>query len=214
LSAAKGFEKAGRFRIYASGPAGGEFDFADDSDPGESAPQMFWLASRFAEPVYSWYEQRVLETSTNPDPLDLIWYHADVRAPKPDAWPLTAIFSGVQAAFLRSGWDDPNAIFVALKAGDNKVQPNHRDLGSFVFDAGGIRWALDLGRSRLGLYNGIVIDDQNQDSRSEAVLSHPPAPPGAAPSQVVEADLSRVYPQKVKQFRRRVALVQGQQVVI
>jgi hypothetical protein len=210
LSAAKGFEKAGRFRIYASGPTGAEFDFADDTEPGESAPHMFWLARRFGEPVYSWYEQRVLETSTNPDPLDLIWYQTEARAPKPEAWPLTAVFSGVQAAFLRSGWDDPNAIFIALKAGDNKLQPNHRDLGSFVLDAGAVRWALDLGRSRLGLHNGIVLDDQNQDPRAEAVLSHPGSP--AAP--VVDADLSRVYPQKVKQYLRHVALVQGQQVVI
>ncbi len=211
LSSAKGLEKAGRFRIYATGPAGGAFEYADASDMNETAPYLFWMSRRFYEPVYAWYEAHLLESGPNPDPLDLIWYQTETRSLKQDSWPLNAVFSGIQAAFLRSAWEDPNAIFVGLKGGDNKTQPSRRDLGSFVLDAGGVRWALDLGRARLGLHNSIVIDDENQDSRAEAPVTHPVT---TAQWTTVEADLSKVYPQKVKQFHRRIGLFQGQQVVI
>ena len=46
---------------------------------------------------------------------------------------------------LRSDWDNPQALFVGFKAGDNKANHSHLDLGSFVFDAAGVRWAMDLG---------------------------------------------------------------------
>ena len=46
---------------------------------------------------------------------------------------------------MRSDWDDPQALFVGFKAGDNKANHSHLDLGSFVFDAAGARWAMDLG---------------------------------------------------------------------
>ena len=46
---------------------------------------------------------------------------------------------------MRSSWDDPNARFVGFKGGDNKVNHSHADLGTFVLDAMGYRWAMDLG---------------------------------------------------------------------
>ena len=46
---------------------------------------------------------------------------------------------------MRSAWDDPNAVSVDFKAGDNKANHSHLDLGSFIVDALGVRWACDLG---------------------------------------------------------------------
>jgi hypothetical protein len=145
LSAVKGFDKAGRFRVYFNGPAGKTFNYADAHEQIESAPGMFWLARRFAEPVYSWEQQRSLEAGANPEALDLVWFQPEARGPKQESWPLNAIFHGVQVAFLRTAWEDPNAIFVAVKGGDNKTNHGHLDLGSFVIDAGGTRFALDPG---------------------------------------------------------------------
>jgi hypothetical protein len=145
LSSARGFDRTGRFRIYFSGPSGKTFNYADAHDHTDPAPEMFWLAHRFAEPAYAWQEQRLLETGGNPNALDLIWFQPDARSPKQEGWPLNAIFHGVQTAFLWSAWDDPNALFVGVKGGDNKANHGHLDLGNFVLDGGGIRWALDLG---------------------------------------------------------------------
>ncbi|MGH7945950.1 MAG: hypothetical protein ACREH8_23950 [Opitutaceae bacterium] len=40
---------------------------------------------------------------------------------------------------------------VGFKAGRNTVNHAHLDLGTFTFDAGGVRWAGDLGRDDYNL---------------------------------------------------------------
>lgn len=48
-------------------------------------------------------------------------------------------------AVHRTSWTDPRAVFAGIKAGRAGENHGHMDAGSFVLDAGGIRWALDLG---------------------------------------------------------------------
>jgi hypothetical protein len=141
---------------------------------------------------------------------------------------LDAIFAGNQCAFLRSSWEDPNALFLAVKGGDNKAPHAHLDLGSFVLDAGGVRWALDLGpddppappggklrwaayRTRTEAHNTPLIDGENQDPRAEARMVRHDFAPDLAWLQI---DLSRAYPAKVKQMRRRIGIAQRQCVLI
>lgn len=72
-------------------------------------------------------------------------YRSEARTSQQAGWPLDALCKGVGVAFFRSAWDDANAIFVGVKAGDLKVGHSHLDLSGFVLDAGGRRRALDLG---------------------------------------------------------------------
>ncbi|MBZ5594655.1 MAG: heparinase II/III family protein [Acidobacteriia bacterium] len=229
LTAAKGFDRTGRFRVYFSGPSGKAFNYADAHDHVDPAAEMFWLAHRFMEPVYSWQEQRILEAGGTPDALDLIWFQPEGRSPKQDGWPLEAIFHGVQVTFLRSAWDDPDAIFVGVKGGDNKANHSHLDLGSFVLDGGGVRWALDAGaddynlpgyfgrqrwayyRMRTEAHNTVVIDNENQDPHAEAGITGHLFSPGLS---WVELDLTHAYARRLKQFHRKIGIVQGQQVFV
>ena len=229
LANTRGFDHAGHFRIYFSGPSGKSFNFADSHDRVEPAPEMFWLARRFTEPVYAWQEQRILEAGAAPDALDLIWFQPEGRSPKQEGWPLDAIFHGVQVAVLRSAWDDPNAIFLVVKGGDNKANHSHLDLGSFVLDGGGVRWALDAGpddynlpgyfgkqrwsyyRMRTEAHNTMLIDNENQDPRAEAAITSHLFSPDLS---WVELDLTRAYTHRLKQFHRKVGIVQGQQVFV
>lgn len=229
LSMAKGFEHTGRFRVYFSGPSGRTFNYADARDSMDPAPQMFWLARRFAEPVYSWHEHRFAEGPGRLEPLDLLWFEAEGRSPRQDGWPLGAVFHGVQTAFLRSAWDDASAIFLGVKGGDNTDGHAHLDLGSFVLDAGGVRWALDLGpddynlpgyfarqrwnyyRTRTESHNTLLIDGENQDTRAEAsIVSHSFQPE----LSYVEIDLSRSYPRRVTKLRRRIGIAQNAAILI
>ena len=52
---------------------------------------------------------------------------------------------------MRSDWLDPSAMFVGIKAGTNRVNHSHLDLGTFVLDALGQRWAVDLGGDNYNL---------------------------------------------------------------
>jgi hypothetical protein len=46
---------------------------------------------------------------------------------------------------MRTSWTDPGAIYLGFKGGSPSVNHGHMDVGSFVFEADGVRWAIDLG---------------------------------------------------------------------
>jgi hypothetical protein len=229
LAKLPGFDRAGHFRVYFSSPAGQTFNYADAGSGVESAEEMFWLARRFAQPVYAWQEQQILSGRNRPHALDLLWYQPAAQSPKQAGWPLDAYYEGVQVAFLRSAWDDPNAIFVGVKGGDNKANHSHLDLGSFVLDALGQRWAEDLGsdnynmpayfgnkrwtyfRLRTESHNTVLIDSENQDTKAAApIVQHD----FAAKTASVRIDLSKAYPGKTTRFDRTISLVDRSRVVI
>jgi hypothetical protein len=147
LSQMRAFDQTGLFPIYLAGPLGRTFNYADGGDHPFFAPQMFWLARQFKQPVCAWYERR----ATTPSALDLLWYDPAGTNPKAAGLPLDKYFRGAEVAVFRSDWENPQALFVAFKAGDNKVNHSHLDLGSFVFDAAGVRWAIDLGADNYNL---------------------------------------------------------------
>jgi hypothetical protein len=155
LSRIKGFSETGLFPIYLTGPLGRTFNYADGGDRSIHAPQLFWLARKFQQPVLPWFEMQVRP----PAPLDLLWsawlpgqndtkrhgLQMRILDPKAAGLPLDKYFRGAEVATLRSEWENPKALFVGFKAGDNKANHSHLDLGDFVFDALGARWAVDLG---------------------------------------------------------------------
>ncbi len=220
LSGFHGVDRAGRYRVYTISPANKTFGFADGGDDPGLAPEMFWLARHFNNPVYAWSEQKQLERSTHPDAYDLAWFQRDGKAPQPPSWPLDAVFHGVGVATFRSSWEDPNALFLAVKGGDNKAGHAHFDLGSFMLDAGGVRWASDfeqddagvLPGQRPGMYavrteshNTLLIDGENQDPRAEAHITRQEMTPEFS---WVQVDLSKAS-LKVKQWMRRIGLARG-----
>ncbi len=141
LSRAKGMDVTGLFPIYLTGPSGRSFNFADGGDHPVYGPVFFWMARRFGNPVYAWHERE----TPKPAPLDLLWYSRKALSPAGAGLPLDKWYRGVQVVSFRSAWGLGNAFFLAAKGGDNQANHAHLDLGSFVFEAGGVRWALDLG---------------------------------------------------------------------
>lgn len=145
LSAIDGFSEAGAFPIYVTGPLKRTFNFADGGASAIRAPHMFWLARRFDRPEYATYARRM----ASPHPLDVVW--EDAGRADAAGLPLDKYFRGAEVATFRSRWDDDKALFVALKGGDNKANHSNLDLGTFVLDALGKRWALDLGADNYNL---------------------------------------------------------------
>jgi hypothetical protein len=48
-------------------------------------------------------------------------------------------------ALMRTSWTDPDAIYLGFKGGSPSVNHGHMDVGSFIIEADGVRWAIDLG---------------------------------------------------------------------
>lgn len=136
-----GFREAGLFPIYLTGPLGRTFNYADGGDGAIRSPEMFWLARRFGLPVYAAYEQRL----ASPQALDLVWFRPESLPPETTPLPLDRYFRGAEVVTIRSDWDKRDAFFLGFKGGDNQANHSHLDLGTFVLDALGVRWAVDLG---------------------------------------------------------------------
>jgi hypothetical protein len=228
LSKMPGFSQTGMFRIHYVGPLGLTFNYADAPDRRTDADdQMFWMAREFNEPLYAWHAKKFLDTTKAPG---LWWY--DPRGEPPADLPRDAFFRGADVAFFRSAWDDPEAVFVGLKGGDNKANHSHLDLGTFVLDALGVRWAVDLGRDsyKLPLYfdtylgnrwkyyrlrteghNTLTLDNKNQKTRAKAPIIAFESNPDYA---FAVADLTAAYQPAVKSALRGVAMVDRSRVIV
>ena len=230
LSAFHGFDRAGRFKMYMSGPGGRVFNFGDSDDDIGLAPEMFWMARRFNLPAYAWSEQRALDRNPRPDAYDLLWFEPNTKQPAQAGMPLDAVFRSLNVACFRSAWGDADALYLAVKGGDNKDAHAHLDLGSFVLHAGGVRWAADLGpddldlpgylngprrwgyyRNRTEAHNTLLFDDSNQDPRAEARITRVES---AGELSWVQIDLARANPPKVRQWTRRIGMAQRQAVLV
>ena len=152
LSQQPGFLATADYHLHVTGPSGYYFNYSDCGRGGQGvAPAMFWFAARRREPYLvsaEWAKlERASETRTSrdrTDPLALLWLSPNSTRPSP---PTALSWTGrgtTPVAFHRSSWES-NATYIAIKGGSPSANHAHMDIGSFVMDAGGVRWADDLG---------------------------------------------------------------------
>ncbi|MBC8004522.1 MAG: heparinase II/III family protein [Verrucomicrobia bacterium] len=145
LTKQPGLNLTGYFPIYSAGPSGYMLNYADAGEKSKlGVPHpCLWLAGVYNNSHFSDFVIDQLETRTA-NVFDIIWFqpYAHSAANRP----LDIFFDGkVSLYFSRSSWIDPNALWIGFKAGYNKVNHAHLDLGNFELDALGVRWARDLG---------------------------------------------------------------------
>ncbi len=228
ISGAPGFAQAGLFRVHSMGPLIKNFNYADAHDNVEAAQEMYWLARRFQQPLFADSETRVVKAK-GPSIFHLVWASgANVAGSPPlpasepnDAPPLDAHFKAIDVAFMRSSWTDPRAFYVGIKGGDNRANHGHLDLGSFVFDALGQRWALDLGpddydlpeyfgklrftyyRLRTEAHNTLSLGTENQ---ALAAKAHITGMLSTEKNCTVDINLSEAYAPTLSNVTRRLTL--------
>ncbi len=225
IEAMPGFTKAGDFRLYFCGPIGRTFNYADAGDRAGRAAEMFWLARTLDKPRYAWHER---SCDGRPDAFHLLWFDPRGAGPKAENWPLDRYFRGVEVAFFRSAWEDRDAVFVGFKGGDNKANHSNLDLGVFVLDALGQRWAVDLGpddynlpayfgnkrwtyyRLRTEGHNTLTFNGENQDPSARAPLIAFASTPARA---FAIAELSRAS-KLAARWQRGIALLDRREVLV
>lgn len=223
LATANGFDRTGTFRLYFVGPTGKTFNYADAGDTAGAAPDMRWLARRFHQPLYDWEAAR--GAGRFGGTMDLLWYTPTTTSPTKAKVPLDNVFRGVDVAFLRSHWDDKEALWVGFKGGDNAANHSHLDLGTFVFDALGERWVMELGPDNYNLpayfgekrwtyyrlrtegQNVLTLNGENQDTKAKAPLI------AFSPQGYAVADLTSGYAQALRLWRG-IALVEGRRALL
>jgi hypothetical protein len=157
-----GIANIGAFPLYYMSPLNENYGFSDEESSAGSTdfiPGQQYLGVRYNQPVYS-----DVENSSN-YPTDMVWW--DPRTgytPASVGAPTSAYFQTSGVSLMRTAWNNVNASFIGTKGGYNAaVTPygsGHEDmeLGGFVYDALGVRWAVDLSRDSYGLPNYFDIN--------------------------------------------------------
>ncbi|PVI03407.1 hypothetical protein DM02DRAFT_640692 [Periconia macrospinosa] len=146
LDASDAWSKTGLFHIYSSGPVG-KFDYGD-CGPAKitaTANSLLFDGRQLQIPTYTLYQR---DRDDVADPLSMFWYDSTVDGSWSDKLPLDRAFPDPRGAWvsMRSSWTDPEALFVAMKAGQLLEHQAHGNLdaGDFVLEALGERWAVEL----------------------------------------------------------------------
>jgi hypothetical protein len=246
LNKMPGFLQTAGFLQNMTGVTGLCYNWGDSGSGGNLSPAMFWLAQRNNDPSLLWVEKTYLQkadfskfTDDRLLPAVMIWGKDlpldKVTEPKVKAW------KGEGAnpvCLMRTSWTDRNAIYLGFKAGSASVNHGHMDIGSFVMEADGSRWASDFGMQdyesleskgiqvfgrtqdaqRWSIFrlinkshNTLTINDEFQQVKGYAKIDKFSDQPGF---MYAISDLSSVYENQVTEAKRGVAIVDQKFVVI
>lgn len=170
-----GFLKTAEFVIHVVGPTGQAFNYADSRTEAGFLPAAPWFGQRLHDPSVMWAQQQFLQH------LDVREYERSRFLPAALLWmgsgnptalspPTRLAWMGKgpgPVAMFRTSWTDPNAIYVGVKAGTPSSNHGHMDIGSFVMESDGVRWAVDLGMQNYPYLESQHVDlwNMKQDSQ-------------------------------------------------
>ncbi|EIQ00995.1 Heparinase II/III-like protein [Opitutaceae bacterium TAV1] len=251
LSGQPGFSSTADYYTRIFGPTGIIFNFGDSAPVTEHIagcePAYTWLASHFG-PDTARFASRARLKSFLKDPwsseyfkytkgsifrflaLHAIWFPDDTTPDAPlSRLPLDTHYRGTaEIVLLRSQWDSPNARWLALKSGANGFPHGNLDLGSFLLESDGVRWAHDLGpdsyrlpgnwdyknggkrwtyfRNNNHSHNTLTPGEQLQHATATAPVTRFYSAPDQAHAIV---DMTDVYPGAARHVLRGVALIEN-----
>ncbi len=247
LAASKGFLASADYYQQMTGPKGLFFNYSDCGTKGGVAPAMYWFASKRRDASLLMRERKALTEylgKTKPSasggnrllPFLLLWASEGDGGDAPTTlhWHATGT---TPVAVHRSAWTE-DAVFAGIKGGTPAANHAHMDIGSFVMDADGVRWASDLGAQsyhsleskgislwgkkqdsqrwtvfRLNslAHNTLVIDGQHQRVKGVAPITSF-VDHGPRPCSVI--DMSTVYAGQLRSSKRGLALQSDRSVIV
>ena len=182
LAEQPGFLKTGGFLENMTGPSNRPFNYSDVGGNGGIEPAMFWFAQKNNDPTLLWVERsRMLNEDVHRHVTDrllpamMIWGHGinmeNIHPPQSLMW--TGRGKN-PVALMRTSWTDSSAIYVAMKGGSGNVNHAHMDVGSFVMDARGVRWAMDFGAQDYESLEskGMQIFGRSQDAQRWTIFRY------------------------------------------
>lgn len=262
-----GFSKTPYYLQHMVGTSGQSFNYMDCIPNSILNASQFWFASQLNDSSLLWVEKSYLEkdgflmiTDGNGLPLTktqakvdkFTQFTTDRTLPALMIWgkgidfskvsaPATTCFTGkgeTPVCLMRTSWNDNNGIFLGFKAGSAGTNHGHMDIGSFVLDADGERWASDFGMQNYNsleskginlwsksqestrwnvfrynnlAHNTLAINGKFQNVKGKANIDKF----GFEPEfMYAVSDLSEIYLNQLKSVKRGVAIVDQQYVVI
>lgn len=246
LSQMPGFMQTGTYEMQMVSSLIKHFNYMDNSYEPESSSAPFWFYSKTQDPSVLCQQVSILQRDTAKKylkdrvlPAMLIWGAGapmeKAVAPQETFW---AGRGNTPVCVMRSGWGDPNARFVGVKLGSPSINHGHMDVGSFVFEADGVRWAIDLGsedynttetrgvdlwnmaqqsqrwdvfRYNNRSHNTLTFNDKLQRVNGSAQIIESDS---ATARRFVKTDLTPVYAGQVDKVERTISLVDNDYLLI
>ncbi|MCR5019073.1 MAG: heparinase II/III family protein [Bacteroidales bacterium] len=258
LESIPGFMQTGKYFSELLTNTQQSFSFSDNST-GDNLPEhcIFWFYKKTGDPTLLYHQGPMLDRwTTDPsfvhgsyarhDPLMLIWGAGTGEKPCSDfasaktPEELFYIVRGLNPlCTMRSGWTADD-IWVGFKAGNPSCAHGHMDVGEFMLEWGGVRWAEDLGSDSYNAFvslnkgslfnmkadalrwndllrynnfshNTITVNGEFQKLETKAEFCDY----GAAPDNMYAvADLTDIYAGQLESAKRRVSLEDGNRVVV
>ena len=153
LSNCLGFDRTADYILHCSGTAGKLFNYSDNIGDDQPFYPLWYFADKFSKPSLLYGEIKKLKAGKycnidNYRLLPLLTLYASRLDSAVVSEPESLIFAGkgvTPVVMTRSSWED-DAMYLGIKGGSPSTSHAHLDGGSFVFDAYGVRWAVDLER--------------------------------------------------------------------
>lgn len=161
MSEIDGFRQLGSFPVYITTPTG-MFNFGDNKAEKCYTPVLHWYAREYEAPLLSVYQMTDMpgeftadlsenterNGSGREDALSSLWFNREYENADFSNEPLSLKLKsdvGQSLVLMRSAFLDEEATFAGIKGGYNFINHGDLDIGSFVFDSMGERWAEELG---------------------------------------------------------------------
>src|SRR5215204_3807468 len=246
LSEMPGFLKTAGYLENMTGPSGIPFNYSDAGNNGGLQPAMFWFATRLKDPSLLWVERsRLMDNDPKKHmgnrllPAIMLWSGGvginSITPPKIKNW----LGKGKNpVALMRTSWTDPKALYVGMKGGSVSVNHAHMDIGSFVMEADGVRWAMDFGmqeyesleskgiqlfgraqdaqRWTVFRYTNLVHNTIAVNNQHQRVTGYAPITSSSSSSSFMNAvtDMSEVYKGSVAKANRGIAIADQSYVIV
>ena len=237
LSQIPGFLQTGTYILQTVTPALRNFAYSDNGSRPSMSATPFWFYDKTKDATILYNQSRLYKKEgmrgiDRLAPAMLIWgASASLENPiKP-----SEIFwfgkGDNPVISMRSDWDTDTGVYIGVKLGSPKVNHGHMDIGSFIFEADGVNWAIDMGGEEynrletrgVDLWNGaqhsqrwkvfrynnfahntLTFNEELQLVKGKAEIEKYSDDPHC---MYVTSDLTPVYSGQVKQVKRAVSLV-------
>jgi len=248
LTKTPGFMGTGLFLQHMITPAMNPFSYSDAGQKCSFESTVLWFYGKTKNSTLLFNQKRFYETDVNKKylrerlfPVALLWGAGSGASLSKVSEPTDLMWvtqSRIPVAAMRSSWTNENAIYLGFKGGSASSGHAHMDAGSFIFEADGVRWGLDLGMQKYEMvekegvdlwnfkqnstrwdvyrYNNFVHNTLTMNDQKQLVIGNADITTFSKNQNLMflTTNLTSVYANDVKEARRAVALIDKSYVMI
>ncbi|WP_245546757.1 heparinase II/III domain-containing protein [Pseudopedobacter saltans] len=178
MAKAPGFMESAYYMLFSAGPSGNYFNYYDGGPAVSPASSLFWFANKLKDPSLVYEEIKALKNGIymkvdNTDierilPNTLV-FGKDITLTEIQV-PQKKMYTGhgiTPVSIVRTDWEEGKGKYLGIKGGLANDAHAHMDQGTFVYDVGTLRWAMDFGLQSYITLESKGVDLWNMEQTSQ-----------------------------------------------